>query len=87
MLFLSLFYVSIINTKMCPKIIASLLYTTSVYRRFHRNTLLLDSRENLELKKQLKGEVAERFRSCSFIRSFLHSFNKPQSTGYYVLSV
>ena len=34
---------------MCPKVIVSSLYTISAYKRFHKNTLLLDSRGNLYL--------------------------------------
>ena len=34
---------------MCPKAIVSSLYTISAYKRFHKNTLPLDSRGNLYL--------------------------------------
>ena len=84
----SVCFVYLLLIPRCALRYASLFYTTSVYQRFHRHILLLDSRESLELKKQLKGEeVAARFRGCSFTCSFLHSLNKPQFTGSYVLLV
>ena len=44
-LYLDLFCASV--SKICPKVIASSLYTISAYERFHGNTLLSDSRGNL----------------------------------------
>ena len=45
MLYLDLFCAFV--SRMCPKVIVSLLYAISAYERFHRNTLLSDSGGNL----------------------------------------
>ena len=49
MLYLSLSWQSI--SKVCPKVIASLLYVILAYKRFHRSALLLDSGGNLYTHK------------------------------------
>lgn len=47
--YLDLFCASV-SRKMCPKVTTSLLYTISVYKIFHSNTLLLESEGNLYRK-------------------------------------
>ena len=47
MIYLDLLRASV--SKMCPKMIASLLYTISAYKKFDRNALLSDSGGNLVL--------------------------------------